>query len=69
MDHVINAIMAFLNVEIEYLRKETSSGSYKRLSDCPSYKDCKAMVDAIHVLERAAYGEIGTPPVKELLDF
>lgn len=59
MDHVINAINSFLDAYYDCLLEEWKGGKgdYKKLSDCPSYTDCKALVDAIHVLEKAYYGK------------
>jgi hypothetical protein len=65
MDHVINSIKTDLNVYLDILRAEY--GGYKKITDCPSYGDCKAIVAAIHVLERQYYGEKRTLPVKELI--
>ncbi len=67
MDHVIDGIKEYLDIELELLTEELQSGKYKKLSDCPSYGSCKAMVDAIHVLEKYYYGEAKTLPVKELV--
>ncbi|WP_047152164.1 hypothetical protein [Aneurinibacillus tyrosinisolvens] len=69
MDHVINGIMQYLDIEIGYLREQWESGQYYKLSDCPSYKECKAMVDAIHVLEKYYYGKHVTMSVKEMVKF
>jgi hypothetical protein len=65
MDHVINAITTFYEIEIEQLVEEWKSGEYKKLSDCPSYGSCRAMNDAIFVLEKYYYGERKSSTVKD----
>jgi hypothetical protein len=57
VDHAINSLKGFLDAELEELRDEWKDGrgAYKKLSDCPSYKACKAYVDAINVLVKAYY--------------
>ncbi|WP_404443397.1 hypothetical protein LG307_14675 [Sutcliffiella horikoshii] len=65
MDHVINSIMKFYEIEIDYLVEEWASGEYKKLSDCPLYASCKAMNDAIFTLEKYYYGERKTDTIQE----
>ncbi|KIQ93381.1 hypothetical protein LH47_02540 [Anoxybacillus thermarum] len=57
MDHAIERLKTFLEAELDFLREEwkDGKGGYKKLSDCPSYKACKAYVDAINVLVKAYY--------------
>jgi hypothetical protein len=57
MDHAIESLKGFLEAELEDLRREWrgGKGEYPKLSDCPSYKACKAYVDAINVLVKAYY--------------
>jgi hypothetical protein len=57
MDHAIESLKGFLDAELEELRREWKGGKseYQKLSDCPSYKACKAYVDAINVLVKAYY--------------
>ena len=69
MDHVINAISSFYEIEIDYLAEEWISGKYKKLSDCPLYASCKAMNDSILVLEKYYYGERKTSTVSEEIKF
>ncbi|MEG6615348.1 hypothetical protein V6C27_02745 [Peptococcaceae bacterium 1198_IL3148] len=69
MDHVIDGIKTFLEISMDYLREEWRSGEYKKLSDCPSYLECKAMVDAIHILEKYYYGEHKTMSVRDNIMF
>ena len=64
MDHVINGIKSHLEIELDELAFEVKMGKYPNLSDCPSYPACKAMVDAIHILEKYNYGEHKTESVK-----
>jgi hypothetical protein len=76
VDHAIESLKGFLNAELEELRDEwkDGQGGYKKLSDCPSYKACKAYVDAINILVKAYYHpeyveQYKCPPVKELVSF
>jgi hypothetical protein len=76
MDHAIEVLKGFLYAELAELRDEwkDGKGAYKKLSDCPSYKTCKAYVDAINTLVKAYYhpedvDRYKCPPVKELVSF
>jgi len=69
MDHVIEGILTHLNIEYDELVFESRSKKYSKLSECPSYGACKAMVDAIHVLEKYYYGEIKTMSVAKWVAF
>jgi hypothetical protein len=65
MDHVINSIKSYYEIEIDFLVEEWTSKKYKKLSDCPSYASCKAMNDAIVRLEKYEYGERKTMTVQD----
>ena len=67
MDHAIDALKMYLEAEIDDLIEEWRSDEYQKLSDCPSYASAKAMVDAIHIMEKYYYGEHKTLPVKDLV--
>ncbi|MDF2651804.1 MAG: hypothetical protein K0Q73_7609 [Paenibacillus sp.] len=69
MDHAINALSQFLSPELDMLRREwkNGKGGYKKLSVCPSYGTCKALVNAIHILEKCEYGKAKTMSVKDLI--
>lgn len=54
-------------MELDELRQEWQHGNYPKLSDCPAYGACNAMVNAIHELERYYYGEVKTASVKTLV--
>lgn len=71
MDHVINNIISYLDVELDELRRQWKygNGDYSKLSDCPAYGACNAMVKSIHVLERYYYGEVKTASVKTLVEY
>lgn len=68
MDHLINAMKPFLEAELSTLAKEWRSRKYKKMSDCPSYSSCNAIVKAIHTLEINCYGKKQTMSVKELIE-
>ncbi|NMD69596.1 hypothetical protein HHO41_04785 [Bacillus sp. DNRA2] len=65
MDHVIGAIQTYYEIELDDVADELRSGKYGKLSDCPSYRSAKAMLEAIRVLERAYYGEGRTVNIRE----
>lgn len=67
MDHVINSIMSHYEVTLDWLVEDWTSGQYKKLSDCPWYSDCKAMNEAIGVLEKAYYGEKKIMSVRDVI--
>jgi len=65
MDHVINAIKPYYEIEIQELIEEWFSKKYKKLSSCPSYASCKAINNAIYELEKYYYGERKTLTVQD----
>lgn len=71
MDHVIREMDSHLNWHLSMLRQEWhgGKGEYKKLTDCPSYGASKAIVDAIHVLEKYEYGKTQTMSVSELIEW
>jgi hypothetical protein len=69
MDHVINKINLYLEISMDQLIEEFKSNEYSKLSECPSYHECKAMVDSIHVLEKYYYGEAKTQTVKKQMEW
>lgn len=69
MDHVIDGIGVHLDARIAILAEDWKSGEYQKLSDCPAYGDCKAIVEAMHCIERHYYGQSQTPSVRELVKY
>lgn len=67
MDHAINALKSYLEPVMDWLRDEYKSGDFEKFSDCPSYFDAQALVQAIHVLEKAYYEETKTLSVEDLV--
>ncbi|MGP7815525.1 hypothetical protein ACTXGU_00025 [Niallia sp. 01092] len=65
MDHAISSLQPYLECELDELTEEWQSKKYKKLSDFPSYPPAKALVDAIHRLEKYYYGEFKTMSLKE----
>lgn len=65
MDHVINALQPYLDIELEDVHNEWTSGQYRKLSDCPSYEAAKVLVEAVRKLERYYYGEYKTRSVRD----
>ncbi len=52
MDHVIDYIINYMESDKEEFIKEWESGSYSKISDCPTYYHVKTYCDAITVLNR-----------------
>jgi hypothetical protein len=69
MDHAINALKQHLDWPWNELVREWKSRNYLKLTDCPSYGDAKAIVDAIHILERQCYGEPKCITVKQHVEW
>lgn len=65
MDHAINALQSFYEVELDILADELKSGTYAKLSDCLSYESAKALLDAIRTLERYYYGKARSASIRE----
>lgn len=52
MDHAINALRPYYDVEMDMFIEEWKSGEYKKFSDCPSYHSLKALVDAMNCMKK-----------------
>lgn len=65
MDHAIYSLQPFMEYEIDCVREEWHSKKYKKLSDCPTYHAAKAIVDAVHRMEKYYYGKNQTLSVRE----
>ena len=52
MDHVIDFIIEYMQMDEEDFINEWRTGKYKKLSDCPTYPYVKAYCDAITILNR-----------------
>lgn len=52
MDHVIDFIIDYMQMEKDDFINEWKSGKYKKLSDCLTYPYVKAYCDAITILNR-----------------
>ncbi|MBD5548680.1 MAG: hypothetical protein HDQ97_15030 [Lachnospiraceae bacterium] len=52
MDHVIDFILNYMDFDKEDFINEWRSGTYRKMSDCPTYSYVKAYCDAIMVLNR-----------------
>jgi hypothetical protein len=55
MDHAIDNLKIYFDLSYEELVEEWKSGEYKKLSECPSYKEANAYREAINVLVKACY--------------
>ena len=52
MDHIIDFIIEYMEMEKADFISEWKSGKYKKISNCPTYPYIKAYCDAITVLNR-----------------
>lgn len=52
MDHAMSYLYDYMSYSVDDLKKEFNSGSYSKLSECPSYKEVKAYCDSYNALER-----------------
>lgn len=55
MDHAIDALRVYYDIALDELKEDWNSGDYKKISDCPSYKEAKAYREAMNVLIKAHY--------------
>ena len=62
MDHVIDFIIEYMQMDKEKFIDEWRSGKYKKLSDCPTYPYVKAYCDAITILNRLDGRHSGITP-------
>lgn len=65
MDHAINALGPYYQVELDFVAEELQSGRYAKLSDCPSYPAAKALLEAMRSLERYYYCKIQTASIRD----
>lgn len=52
MDHAIDALHVYVDIEAEFFAEEWKSGDYKRFSDCPSYESAKVLLDSLNIMRR-----------------
>lgn len=57
MDHVMGFVREYMGNSIDDLRTEHKSGKYSKLSECPSYKECKAYCNSYNELAKYYYGK------------
>lgn len=69
MDHAINGLKEHLHAERDDVIEQWRSGNYKKLPDCPSYEAAKAIVDAIHIMEKYYWGEKKTMTIRNWILF
>jgi len=55
MDHLIDQFDCYLEWSKREFIEEWNSGKYKKYSECPSYKELKALIDSVNIL-RVYYG-------------
>jgi hypothetical protein len=53
MDHAIDSLEPFVDATFSYeFLPEWQSGKYKKFSDCPSYAELKALIDASNIMRK-----------------
>lgn len=52
MDHAINSLEPFYEVNLDQFVEEHRSGKYKKLSENPFYEELKALIDAMNILRK-----------------
>lgn len=72
VDHAIDSLKYWFDMEVEELKKEWNSKKYKKLSDCPSYKGAAAYRKALNVLVEGCYlpeyvDEFKIPTLKKMI--
>jgi|BioPla2DNA2_1021312.scaffolds.fasta_scaffold227103_2 hypothetical protein len=50
MDHLLNAIQPFYEVEADMFLSEWKSGVYRKYSDCPSYESLKTIIKSANII-------------------
>ncbi|MGP4072762.1 hypothetical protein ACTWQB_09440 [Piscibacillus sp. B03] len=55
-DHAIDSLNTWFQLSYDELRSEWLSGSYSKLSDCPSYEETRAYRDAMNIMIKSRYG-------------
>ncbi len=68
MDHVIDFIIEYMQMDKEEFIDEWRSGKYKKLSDCPTYSYVKAYCDAITILNRLDGRYSGITPTSFIVE-
>lgn len=63
----IESLKPFLVHRAIGLQSEWYSGNFEKLFICPSYKSTKALVDAIHTLEKDCYGSCQTGSIRDIV--
>mgnify|MGYP001005608994 CR=1 FL=1 len=66
MDHVLNSLRPYLEVELDMVTEEWRSGEYGKLSECPSYDSLKTLVGAANIIRK--YLGIGTLKIKNMVE-
>lgn len=57
MDHAIEYLKEYMDMDENEFIREWKSGEYQKISDCPSYAEVKAYCDAINILVAYYYGK------------
>ena len=57
MDHAIDYLKEYMNMDENEFVREWKTGEYQKISDCPSYSEVKTYCDAINILVAHYYGK------------
>jgi hypothetical protein len=68
MDHAIDSLRTFYEISLQRLYVEWATGKYKKLSNCPLFKECSTYRKAIKVMRDFGCGETSRGSVKEDLE-
>ncbi|MEK5586687.1 hypothetical protein MKZ21_30980 [Paenibacillus sp. FSL P2-0536] len=68
MDHAIDSLRTFYELALHRLYDEWALGEYKKLSDCPTFKECSTYRKAIKVMRDTYYDKETRGSVKEDLE-
>jgi hypothetical protein len=52
MDHAVDALQPFYEVNLRLVAEEYESKKYKSIEDCPTFKELKAITEAMNSLHR-----------------
>lgn len=65
MDHALNSLRPYVDVELRIFIKEWESNEYIKYSECPSYDSLKVLIDAANIIRK--YMGIGTLTIREMI--
>lgn len=67
MDHAIEWLSDYMEMDKQNFIEEWQSGQYKKISDCPHYEAIKAYCDARNTLSKYYYGKAEYETPKDII--